>query len=144
MNAQREVIYKRRYNALNGERLQVDIANMLYDTCDNICATNLANKDYKQFEFEVIRLFSLTSPVAEEDFENQSPQELTELLYQAAVKHYQQKMEENAARVFPVIQDVYQNPSNSFKRIVVPFTDGVKTLNVVSDLEKPLKVKEKI
>ncbi len=136
MNAQREVIYKRRYNALNGERLQVDIANMLYDTCHNICATNLANKDYKQFEFEVIRLFSLTSPVAEEDFENQSPQELTELLYQAAVKHYQQKMEENAARVFPVIQDVYQNPSNSFKRIVVPFTDGVKTLNVVSDLEK--------
>jgi preprotein translocase subunit SecA len=136
MNAQREVIYKRRYNALNGERLQLDIANMLYDTCDQICSVNLANKDYKQFEFELIRLFSLTSPISAEDFENQNQTELTELIYQAALAHYQRKMEENAARVFPVIKDVYKNPSNTFKRIVVPFTDGVKTLNVVSDLEK--------
>ena len=135
MNAQREVIYKRRYNALNGERLQVDIANMLYETCDQICATNLANKDYKQFEFELIRLFSLTSPVTAADFESQSPEQLTESVYQAALAHYQKKMEENAKRVFPVIKDVYQNPSNTFKRIVVPFTDGVRTLNVVSDLE---------
>jgi preprotein translocase subunit SecA len=136
MNAQREVIYKRRYNALNGERLQVDIANMLYDTCDQICSVNLANKDYKQFEFELIRLFSLTSPISAEDFENQNETALTEKIYQAALAHYQQKMAENAARVFPVIKDVYKNPSNTFKRIVVPFTDGVKTLNVVSDLDK--------
>jgi preprotein translocase subunit SecA len=135
MNAQREVIYKRRYNALNGERLQVDIANMLYDTCDQICEVNLTNKDYKQFEFELIRLFSLTSPVSKEDFENQDINQLTEIVYQAALTHYQQKMEENAKRVFPVIKDVYQNPSNTFKRIVVPFTDGIRTLNVVSDLE---------
>jgi preprotein translocase subunit SecA len=136
MNAQREVIYKRRYNALNGERLQVDIANMLYDTCDQICSVNLANKDYKQFEFELIRLFSLTSPISAENFENQNETELTEKIYQAALAHYQQKMEDNAARVFPVVKDVYKNPSNTFKRIVVPFTDGIKTLNVVSDLEK--------
>jgi preprotein translocase subunit SecA len=136
MNAQREVIYKRRYNALNGERLQVDIANMLYDTCNQICSVNLANKDYKQFEFELIRLFSLTSPISSEDFENQNETELTEKIYQAALAHYQQKMEDNAARVFPVVKDVYKNPSNTFKRIVVPFTDGIKTLNVVSDLEK--------
>lgn len=136
MNAQREVIYKRRYNALNGERLQVDIANMLYDTCNQICSVNLANKDYKQFEFELIRLFSLTSPISAEDFENQNETELTEKIYQAALAHYQQKMEDNAARVFPVVKDVYKNPSNTFKRIVVPFTDGIKTLNVVSDLEK--------
>lgn len=136
MNAQREVIYKRRYNALNGERLQVDIANMLYDTCDQICSVNLANKDFKQFEFELIRLFSLTSPIDAENFENQNETKLTEIVYQSALAQYQQKMEENAARVFPVVKDVYQNPSNTFKRIVVPFTDGIKTLNVVSDLEK--------
>ena len=136
MNAQREVIYKRRYNALNGERLQLDIANMLYDTCNRICSDNLANKDYKQFEFELIRLFSLTSPIDAENFENQNETKLTEIVYQSALAHYQQKIEENAARVFPVVKDVYQNPSNTFKRIVVPFTDGVKTLNVVSNLEK--------
>ena len=136
MNAQREVIYKRRYNALNGERLQLDIANMLYDTCEQICSVNLANKDYKQFEFELMRLFSLTGPISAEDFESQNETALTEKIYQTALAHYQQKMEENAARVFPVVKDVYQNPKNTFKRIVVPFTDGIKTLNVVSDLEK--------
>ena len=97
---------------------------------------NLANKDYKQFEFELIRLFSLTSPISAEDFESQNVTALTEKIYQAALAHYKQKMEENAARVYPVVKDVYQNPKNTFKRIVVPFTDGIKTLNVVSDLEK--------
>lgn len=141
MNAQREVIYKRRYNALNGERLQVDIANMLFDTCDTICATNLNNKDFKQFEFEVIRLFSLTSPVTAEEFEQHSVEKLTEKLYQAALGHYQQRMQENAARVYPVVKDVYLSKSNTFKRIVVPFTDGIKTLSVVSDLEKAYESK---
>jgi preprotein translocase subunit SecA len=83
----------------------------------------------------LIRLFSLTSPVTAEAFENQTVHQLTETVYQAALTHYQHKMEENAKRVFPVIKDVYQNPNNTFKRIVVPFTDGVRTLNVVSDLE---------
>jgi preprotein translocase subunit SecA len=136
MNAQREVIYKRRFNALNGERLQLDIANMLYDICNQICTSNLSNKDYKQFEFELIRLFSLTSPVDQKSFEEENLQNLINKVYDAAIEHYHEKMKNNAENVYPVIKDVYQNPRNTFKRIVVPFTNGVRTLNVVSDLEK--------
>ena len=61
-NAQREVIYKRRKHALYGERLQVDIVNMIYDTCDAIVTENKANNDYSNFEFELIRFSSSTSP----------------------------------------------------------------------------------
>ena len=135
MNSQREVIYKRRFNALFGERLQVDIANMLYDTCSNICETYLTNKDFKQFEFELIKVFSFTSPVSQEEFNNSNIDELTAKLYKLSIEHYKTKTKTNSEIVFPVVRDVYQNPSNKFLRIIVPFTDGVKTINVVSNLK---------
>src|SRR5690606_30719242 len=69
MNAQREVVYKRRRHALHGERLKVDIANMMYDTCELITTQNKATNDYKNFEFELIRYFSVTSPVTATEFE---------------------------------------------------------------------------
>ena len=68
MNAQREVVYKRRRHALQGERLKVDIANMVYDTCEVIADTNKAANDFKNFEFELIKYFSITSPVTEDEF----------------------------------------------------------------------------
>ena len=135
MNSQREVIYKRRFNALFGERLQVDIANMLYDTCNSICETYLISKDFKQFEFELIKVFSFTSPVSQEEFNNSSVDELTAKLYKLSLEHYKTKTKTNSEIVFPVVRDVYQNPSNKFLRIIVPFTDGVKTINVVSNLK---------
>ena len=135
MNSQREVIYKRRFNALFGERLQVDIANMLYDTCSSICETYLINKDFKQFEFELIKVFSFTSPVSQEEFNNSNIDELTAKLYKLSIEHYKTKTKTNSEIVFPVVRDVYQNPSNKFLRIIVPFTDGVKTINVVSNLK---------
>ena len=135
MNSQREVIYKRRFNALFGERLQVDIANMLYDTCSSICETYLVNKDFKQFEFELIKVFSFTSPVSQEEFNNSNIDELTAKLYKLSLEHYKTKTITNSEIVFPVVRDVYQNPSNKFLRIIVPFTDGVKTINVVSNLK---------
>ncbi len=69
MNAQREVVYKRRRHALFGERLKLDIANMLYDTCDLIVTDNKPANDFKNFEFELIRYFSITSPVSESEFQ---------------------------------------------------------------------------
>ncbi|MEC8134042.1 MAG: helicase-related protein, partial [Bacteroidota bacterium] len=71
MNAQREVVYKRRFNALNGERLRVDLANMVYDTAEIITETNKAANDYKNFEFELIRYFSMSAPMSKSEFENQ-------------------------------------------------------------------------
>ena len=136
MNAQREVVYKRRYNALNGERLRVDLANMVYDTAEVITGSNKTNNDYKNFEFELIRYFSMSSPFSKSEFENKSNQEITKLVYENAFKQYESKMERNADLAFPVIKNVYENQRNKFKRIVVPFTDGNKTLQVITDLEK--------
>ena len=135
MNAQREVVYKRRRHALQGERLQVDIANMVYDTCEVITEQNKGASDYKNFEFELIKYFSITSPISESEFEKKSIQEISSALYKAAYDHYKEKIERNAASAFPVIKNVYEDKGNSFERIVVPFTDGIKTLNVVTNLQ---------
>jgi len=110
MNAQREVVYKRRHHALFGDRLRVDIANMIFDTAEVICEGNKGAQDYKNFEFELIRYFSLTR---------------------------------NAEMAFPVIKNVYETQKDQYKRILVPFTDGVKTLNVATDLEKAYETKGK-
>jgi len=136
MNAQREVVYKRRRHALYGERLQVDIVNMVYDTCESIVLENKMANDYSNFEFELIRFSSTTSPFSKEEFESKSEQELTDELFDIVYKHYQEKIERNAVAVFPVIKDVYENQGNQYERIAVPFTDGVKTLNVVTNLKE--------
>ena len=136
MNAQREVVYKRRRHALQGERLKVDIANMIYDTCEAIAETNKAAMDYKHFEFELIKFFSITSPINEVEFGKMTVPELANSIYQSAYEFYQSKMERNAATAFPVIKKVYEDNSNKFERIVVPFTDGIKSLNVVTNLKE--------
>lgn len=135
MNAQREVIYKRRRHALQGERLQVDIANMVYDTCELLADTNKAASDFKNFEFELIKYFSITSPVTESDFSRMGFLEIANVTYKVAYEHYQRKMERSAATAFPIIKKVYEDNANKFERIVVPFTDGLKTLNVVTNLK---------
>ncbi|WP_308992677.1 preprotein translocase subunit SecA [Mariniflexile litorale] len=136
MNAQREVVYKRRHHALFGERLRVDLANMIFDTTEGIVETNKTASDFKNFEFELIRYFSMSSPITEAEFGKLSAQEITGKVYRAAFDHYKEKMTRNADLAFPVIKNVYETQRDKFKRIVVPFTDGIKTLNVVTDLEK--------
>ncbi len=136
MNAQREVVYRRRFNALDGERLRVDLANMVYDTAEVITATNKAANDFKNLEFELIRYFSMSAPMSKSEFEDKTEQELSKIIYKEAFAHYESKMERNADLAFPVIKNVYENQGDKFKRIVVPFTDGNKTLQVITDLEK--------
>ena len=135
MNAQREVVYKRRKHALKGERLKVDIANMIYETVQSIVENNRETKDFKNFDFELIRFFSMSSPVAAKEFEIMDHTELVDQVYKAAYDRFQIKTNQSAVQVFPVIKDVYENPANKFERIVVPFTDGKKTLNVVTNLK---------
>ncbi|MEJ4087280.1 preprotein translocase subunit SecA [Galbibacter orientalis] len=136
MNAQREVVYKRRRHALEGERLKLDIANMVFDTCEAIVESNKLASDYKNYEFELIKFFSITSPISEEEFKKKSAREITEIVYKAALNYYQDKIERNAKTAFPVIKNVYENENNKFERIVVPFTDGIKTLKVVTNLKE--------
>ena len=143
MNAQREFIYKRRRHALDGKRLQIDIANMIYDTCDSIVKINKANKDFQNFEFELIRFSSMTSPFSEEEFNRLSEQELTSQLYKIVSEHYKNDSDRNATQAFPVIKSVYENEGDRYERIVVPFTDGSKTLQVVTNLKEAYETEGK-
>ena len=136
MNSQREVVYKRRRHALHGERLKVDIANMIYDTCENIVNDNKAVSDFKNFEFDLIRYFSITSPISESEFSKLTEVELSGKVYKTALTYYEEKNARDAREAYPIIKNVYENPNNQYERIVVPFTDGHKTLNVVTDLKK--------
>ena len=136
MNAQREVIYRRRNNSLFGERLRIDISNMIYDTCENIVYANKGANDYKNFEFELIKYFSVTTEINAESFESMQENDIIDKVYIVVLNHYLSKIENNAKLAYPVIKHVYEKQREKFKRIVVPFTDGIKNLQVITDLEK--------
>ncbi len=136
MNAQREVVYKRRRHALEGERLKVDIANMMYDTCEVIVQNNKAAGDFKNYEFELIRYFSISAPITAEEFSKLQERDIIGKTYKSVLDHYTDKTERNTKEAFPVIKNVYENNNGQYERIVVPFTDGIKSLNVVTNLEK--------
>ena len=139
MNAQREVIYRRRNNSLFGDRLRIDISNMIYETCKNIVNSNKSVNDYKNFEFELIKYFSITTNINNESFEKMSEKDIIEEIYTISLKHYLDKISKNAKLAFPVIKHVFEKQREKFKRIVVPFSDGIKSLQVITDLEKAYK-----
>ena len=143
MNAQREFVYKRRRNALDGKRLQVDIANMIYETCESIINNNKAAKDFQNFEFELIKFSSMTSPFSEEEFNKLSEKEIADKLFDIVSEHYKTKIERNAVLAFPVIKDVFENEGDRYERIVVPFTDGIKSLQVVTNLKEAYETEGK-
>ena len=136
MNAQREVIYKKRRHALYGERLSLDVANMMYDLTDNIVETNLNNGDYANFEMELISNFAIEPPVTEAEFLQSKPQPLIDKIFEKAYKNYILKSEKIGRQTFPVIDDVYANQSSQYNNIAIPMTDGVKTLNIIANLER--------
>ena len=136
MNSQREVIYKRRRNALFGERISVDIANMMYDTANSIVEENIHARDFDNFKMDVIRNFSIESPVKEEEFMQISSDKLVDQVYQNSIQHYNRKSRIVAETAYPVIKDVFENQGEQYQNIVIPFTDGKKSIQVVANLKK--------
>jgi preprotein translocase subunit SecA len=143
MNSQREVIYKKRKNALHGERLSVDIANMMSDVCESIVNEYQDNGDFEGFKFELLRTFSVESPFAEERFLKDVASELTDELYKLVLETYKRKEEAIASQAYPVIKDVYEKSGHTYENIVVPVTDGAKTIQVITNLEKSYKTEGK-
>ena len=141
MNSQRTIIYTLRKNALKGEKLKIDISNMLFDTIQEIVTINKNSNDYKNFEFDLITNFSTTSPISEEDFNSMDDSEIIESLYRNLSDYYETKKENNKELAFPVIRNVYENKGNNYKRIVVPFTDGAKVINISTDLKESFESK---
>jgi len=136
MNSQREVIYRRRKHALFGERLSVDIANMMRDVCEALVGNYQDSSDFEGFKFELIRTLSIDSPVSEEDFLKLDSNEVVDKIYAIAKDSYKRKEEGIAAQAYPVIKDVYEKHSHQYENIVVPITDGTRTIQVVTNLKK--------
>jgi len=136
MNKQREVIYKRRHNALFGERLEVDIANMIFDVAASVVKSNKDFEDFAQYELDLINFFTMGSPVTEDEFRSKSIKDLTEITYQSAITDYKARTKHVAETAFPVISNVFENQGHMFSRIQVPFTDGIRQMTVVCDLKQ--------
>jgi len=136
MNAQREVIYRKRHNALFGERLSVDISNMFYDTCDQFVNEHKESGSYEDFVFSLLRTFGIESPFDESEFFDSKPEALTEALYQKAFENYKVKIENISKMAFPVVKEVYEASAQQYQDIAIPITDGKKSLNVIANLKK--------
>ena len=141
MNSQREVIYNKRRHALFGERLAIDIANSIYDTCETIVTEYHDVKDFEGFNMEVLRILSVESPINENDFVSMNAQEAVEKLYHHAESNYNHKNDFIANNSLPVIKDVYENQSKNFADIVTPMSDGIKTLQVIVNLKRAYETK---
>jgi preprotein translocase subunit SecA len=141
MNAQREVVYKRRRNALYGDKLSIDIANMIYEVAQSIVEEYLPVKDFQAFNLECIKNFGIESPFASQQFNNGKEEDLIQQLFEAAQKHYVDRMHDIAEQAFPVIRDVFKNPNNTFENIVTPFSDGIRGVQVLANLKKAFETK---
>jgi preprotein translocase subunit SecA len=143
MNSQREVVYKRRRHALDGERLSVDITNMCYDTCQMLVDIHSEIKDFEAFKFDVLKTFSMDCPFDEDVFSTRKSEDLIQALYEESINSYSLKMNRIAQSAFQVVKDVYEDESVSYENIVVPFTDGNKVMQVVTNLEEAYKTEGK-
>ncbi|TVQ88536.1 MAG: preprotein translocase subunit SecA [Bacteroidetes bacterium] len=136
MNAQREVIYKKRRNALFGDRLAVDLSNMLFDVCEQMIIEAQEAGDFEGFKMEIYRNLGIEVPFDESVFFDSKPVKLTEELFIQASERYREKIKTVAQLAYPVIKDVYENAGERYENIAIPVTDGMKTMNVITNLKK--------
>jgi len=143
MNSQREVIYKKRRHALFGERMEVDVLNMMYDSVENLVNEYQGSQEFEDFNLELMRLLSIESPVKEDEFGKLNASELTERIFQVMIDTYNRKVQSISKQAYPVIKDVYEKKSHIYTNIVVPITDGRRLFQIVCNLEKAYQNKGK-
>ena len=132
MNKQRTVIYEKRRHALMGERVGMDIANMLWDRVINIIDKN----DYEGCRDGFIEIFAIEVPFTEAEFEGMKRDDLYEKAFQAVVEAFRRKTDRLAEVAMPVIKQVYENQGQMYENILVPITDGKLVYNIRTNLEK--------
>jgi preprotein translocase subunit SecA len=136
MNAQREVIYTKRRNALYGEKLELDITNMLHDLCTELVETFQEQRNYAEFKLECLRLFAHEPAINEADFLNSKPDSVINQVYDELYIHYRNKVSSIAIDAFPVIKNLFESRGNEIDQIGVPFTDGLRVLQIPVSLKK--------
>lgn len=136
MNSQREVIYTKRKHALLGERIGVDIANMMYDVSEYLVDEYHSIEDFDSFNYELIRSLSIESPVSAEEFLKFDRNDIIETVNKTVIDSYKRKVEAIAAQALPVIKEVYEKQSHVYENIVVPITDGTRVFQIITNLKK--------
>jgi preprotein translocase subunit SecA len=141
MNSQREVIYKKRRNALFGERVGLDIANMIYDLSESVVSDLHGNVEFKEFNIELIRAFSIESPIDEEDYKKLNTEEVVEKVYDRVLAQYNRRAKYIAEQAYPVIKEVYEKQSTQYENIVIPISDGIRVYQIIVNLKKAYETK---
>ncbi len=136
MNSQREVIYTKRRHALLGERLSLDINNMMFDVCESIVLDCYGNVDYSDFSLEILRYLSVEPPVDESEYLQLNADEIIEKLFQAVREAYQRKQQAMVQQAWPVIKDVFEKQGKVYENIVVPVSDGARMFQILTNLAK--------
>jgi preprotein translocase subunit SecA len=139
MNSQREVIYKRRKNALYGERLELDILTMLYDTCEDMVINAKNGDDYESLRLNALSILALDYDITKDSFDKLGQQKLTDDLYHKALDHYHKKNKMVAEKALPVVKDIFRTRGATVENILVPFTDGQKQIGVAANLAKTVE-----
>ena len=139
MNKQRTVIYEKRRHALMGERIGMDIANIIWDRVVNI----IENNDYQGCKEEFLHILSMEVPFTSDEFINQPREVLTENAFQAAIGNFNRRMEKIQTVAQPIIKTVYENQGHMYERIMVPLTDGRRMFNIPCNLKEAYETESK-
>ena len=139
MNKQRTVIYEKRRHALMGERIGMDISNIIWDRVVNI----IENNDFEGCKEEFLHILSMEVPFTSEQFINTPREQLEEEAFQAAIQHFNRRMERIQTVAQPIITQVYENQGQLYERIMVPITDGRRMFNIACNLKEAYDTESK-
>ena len=143
MNSQREVIYKKRRHALMGERIGVDIANMIYDISDDVIENAQSTRNYESLSADLMSIFAINTPFAEADLMAKKALQLSDEVAQHAFDAFRRKSERIAQVAYPVIKQVYENQGHQYDNILIPITDGKRMYNIPVNLKKAYETEGK-
>ena len=138
MNSQRTVIYSKRHHALFGERLSIDINNMMYDLGEKLLNDARDAKDYEGLKMDLLSTMGIDVPFDEEEFDRGRTDDLAQKIFDSALEHYREKSRIIGDKTIPVIKNVYERETH-FENIAIPITDGKHAMNVIVNLKKAVE-----
>jgi preprotein translocase subunit SecA len=138
MNKQRNVVYKKRNHALFGERLALDLDNAFYIVSEGLVNSFKQMDDYEGLKLSTIVNFGLDTGIEKDDYLRIDENQLAERLYTEATQNYERKLEELRKQAIPVFKNIRLTQGRNIENVVVPFTDGKKSINVLANLQKTL------
>ena len=131
MNKQRTVVYTKRRHALMGERIGMDIVNMIWDRCVNA----IEAPTYEDCKMDLLQTLAMETPFTEEEFRNEKKEKLADKAFDAAMELFKRKTERMAQIAYPVIKQVYENQGHMYENILIPITDGKRMYNISCNLK---------